>query len=130
MEMEIESVEVIPMRGESIWEDTKNDFEVFGITTSLEEWKTQILSDHEREMKSINDDFPSMVSSSFGEDCMDFASRQSAYMLKPVGKFDDTLYMAKTIFVKSLDDVKLEGPLYKIKTKDDGYQIRFGSKEK
>jgi hypothetical protein len=41
--MEIESVEVIPMRKDSIWEDVNTGFGVGFITTSFVEWKLYVL---------------------------------------------------------------------------------------
>jgi len=126
--MKIESVEVIPMRGESIWEDTENPFEVMAISTSFDEWKKQMIIEHQREKEdhyyNPNDPYHSIT---FDSDCMDFAENQFAYMLAPTGKFGSDVYISKTISVKTLDVFKLDGPLYKIRKTEDGeYQIRFG----
>lgn len=105
--MKIESVEVIPMRGESIWEDVKEAFDVSCITTSYDKWKEY--SDNQFKMYESMDE-----TILYDEECDIFARKQKAYMLGPVGIFGHTLYEAMTRESDSLDGVVLNGPLLSI----------------
>lgn len=102
--MKIESVEVIPMRGESIWENIKNDFEVFGITTSYDEW----------EKVSADNVLLDLDNYAVTEECFEFAKRQQAFMTAPTAKFGDVLFVSRTRRAKSLDGLKIDGPLHQV----------------
>lgn len=102
--MKIESVEVIPMRGESIWEDIKNDFEVFGITTSYDEW----------EKVSANNVLLDLDNYAVTEECFGFAKQQQAFMTAPIAKFGDVLFVSRSRRARSLDGLKIDGPLYQV----------------
>lgn len=124
--MEIESVQVIPMRGESIWEDARNPFEVAGITTSYDEWLAKMKAhDAEEEQIEIAGELVPK-SMTFEDECIEFAKKQQGFMINPVAKFGDIIYMANAVKTETLQDFMIYGPLYKIKKNKDHYLVRYG----
>lgn len=104
--MKIESVEVIPMRKESIWEDVENDFEVAFITTDYVKWFTETAEGRAYFTESPN--------TKFTDECREFAKKQKAFMTSPTGIFGDNLYVAATKSVDSLEGIRIQGPLYTV----------------
>lgn len=103
--MEIESVTVIPMSKESKWEDMPAAFQVCFITTSFKDWYINVLEQSNK--------FENMK---IDEVCIAFAKKQQAFMLAPTGIFGQTMYVAKTRIVETLDGLVIDGPLYHITT--------------
>jgi hypothetical protein len=109
--VEIESIQVIPMRKDSIWEDVKNYFDVSYITTSFAEWKVHVL---EKEALVKSENIQLNTHSKFTKDCFEFASKHKAFMLASTGLFGDSLYMAITSRTDSLEGFVVDGPLYMV----------------
>ena len=112
--MKIESVEVIPMRKDSIFEDeTLQQFECISITTSYDEWKLH----HDKYMKEYQKFQTTAPHPEFDEHCERFAKGQSAFMLAPVAKFDQSMYEVRTKSVENPDQLFMfadSGPLFSI----------------
>ena len=106
--MKIESVEVIPMAKESKWEDVPRQFEVSMITTDYVVWFTKMYDDY---LSYAPDGFPKPE---LDESCVLFAKKQHAFMLAPTAIFGSLVYVAKSRSTESLDNVVLDGPLYRL----------------
>lgn len=115
--MQIESVEVIPMSKESKWEDAPKTFEVSMITTDYVKWLT-----------SMYDEYLDSANSGIDGACILFAKRQQAFMLAPTAIFGSTVYCAVSRVTETLDNLQLDGPLYRVQTlriddKDSGKSV-------
>lgn len=112
----IESVEVIPMRKDSMFEDTPlRSFEC-SLTTSYEQWRPivdeQIDSDIGAEGYAKFRKRPE-----FDDVCEKFARAQKAYMMNPTGIFHDVVYVAQNVIVPTEDHLLAlsnAGPLYSV----------------
>jgi hypothetical protein len=102
--MKIESIEVIPMTKESKWEDVPRQFEVSMITTNFGEWFTRMYDD------VLSYDTKANIDS----ECIKFAKKQQAFMLAPTAIFGSQVYVAKSRLSETLDDVVIDGPLYRV----------------
>jgi hypothetical protein len=105
--MIITSVEVIQMSKESKWEDIPREFEVSNITTDYLKWSDNmfdhILSYTETDCVPEIDNF-----------CLEFAKKHQAYMLAPTAKFGHLFYLSESKVVDTLDNVIIDGPLYRV----------------
>ena len=103
--MKIESVEVIPSTKESKFEDVEHEFEVFGMTTSFDEWETLMAEKAKRDKEII----------SYDDQCRNYALKHQAFMTAPVAIFGNT-YMAATreIELDYLDSMPPLGPLFSV----------------
>ena len=108
--MKIESVEVIPMSKESKWEDAPRKFEVSMITTDYVTWFTKMYDDY---LSYATDGFHKLE---LDEACVLFAKKQQAFMLAPTAIFGPIVYASKSRSADTLDDVVIDGPLYRIET--------------
>jgi len=114
--MKIESVQVIPSRKDSMFEETPlNTFDCT-ITTSYDEWKTA----HDANIGLYTD--TSSIEKvkkqpEFDELCERFAKTQKAYMVAPTALFHDTVYVARTVAMPTEDHLLAmsnTGPLYMV----------------
>lgn len=112
--MKIESVEVIPMRKESIWEDISNPFEVAGITTSYEEWEKFFVDYINKQNRMSDHSFSIKIE--FNDECKKFAKLQHAFMTTPTSLFGKITFVSKSIKVNTLENMVLEGPLHNVHT--------------
>lgn len=126
--MKIESVEVIPMRKDSIFEEKYEDTFDCTITTSYEEWLEPMMNIIDKN----NDLGLESIFSEFDSVCEEFAKSQKAYMIQPAAIFHSTMYIAKTSQVEKeeLYAISNKGPLYMVyKMKNSGkYMLRVGVK--
>lgn len=106
--MKIESIEVIPMSKDSKWEETKEPFEVFEVTTSYSKWLIDCV---EKSSSGWNGQDFEMDSN-----CLEFAQKQSVFMTAPTAKFGNALFVSYTRRTPSLKDVLIDGPLYRVFT--------------
>lgn len=103
--MKIESVEVIPSTKESKFEDVEHEFEVFGMTTSFDEWETFMIEKAKRDKEII----------SYDDQCRRFALKHKAFMMAPVAMFGNTYAsIAREIEVEYLDSMPPLGPLFSV----------------
>lgn len=112
--MNIESVEVIPMRKESMFDETPLQSFECSLTTSYDEWKPVIdkfissdLSEYEKLYKKYE----------FDGICEKFAKAQKAFMLGPTGIFHDNIYIAKSVALPTAEHLfamSNTGPLYMV----------------
>lgn len=113
--MKIESIEVIPMNKESIFESEElNIFECVSITTSYDEWK--VMHDKHLEMIGYIPD-RSTKSPYFDEICEEFAKNHKAFMTAPTAKFGNEVYEAKTRVAETEEELyafEASGPLYSV----------------
>jgi hypothetical protein len=116
--MQIESVQVIPSRKDSLFEDTPlNGFECT-ITTSYDEWKSVM----DRHLAVETPSTPNAWSVTrkppeFDDVCERFAKAQKAFMTGPTAIFHDNLYMARTVAMPTEDHLfamSNTGPLYMV----------------
>jgi hypothetical protein len=100
--IKIESVQVIPSRKDSIFEDdfVEETFECYSFTTSYQNWLGEF-SEHDYQYN-------------FDLSCREFAKRQNIFMTGPTAKFGKTVYVAKSLQTKSLEDFPINGPLYRV----------------
>lgn len=114
--MKIESVEVIPMRKESMFEAAPLQSFECSLTTSYNEWRTNI----DRSLSFIinQSDYGKVKRNpEFDDVCEKFAKSQKAYMTEPTGIFHDIVYTARTIALPTTDHLfamSNTGPLYMI----------------
>lgn len=112
--MKIESVEVIPMRKDSMFEETPlNTFECSMITTSYDQWKSTIEDYVKRE--SEYDKIRKLPE--YDSVCERFAKVQKAFMTAPTAIFHDSVYLARAVRLPSEDHLfamSNTGPLYTI----------------
>jgi hypothetical protein len=112
--MKIESVEVIPMRKESMFEETPlNTFEC-SLTTSYDEWRPHI-DKHLDYSKDLGDFSKVKKHPEFDEVSEKFARSQKAYMMGPTGIFHDIVYQARSVALPDEDHLfalSNTGPLY------------------
>lgn len=113
--MKIESVQAIPSRKDSLFEETPlNQFECT-ITTSYDEWKTAISEwmdmlyggEHDKVKKKPE----------FDDVSEQFARAQRAYMTNPTAMFHDMLYEARSVRLPTVDHLMAlsnTGPLYMV----------------
>jgi len=106
--MKIESVEVIPSTKESKFEDVEHEFEVFGMTTSFDEWETFMI-------EKIKQDAEVNKHMSYDDQCRNYALKHQAFMTAPIAIFGNT-YMAATreIELGYLDLMPPLGPLFSV----------------
>lgn len=111
--MKIESVEVIPMRKDSMFEDTPLQSFECSLTTSYDEWRPNIETalgynyggDYDKVMKKPE----------FDDACEKFARSQKAFMMGPTGIFHDIVYTARSVALPTADHLfamSNTGPLY------------------
>jgi len=110
--MEIESIEVIPMSKESKWEDLPRIFEVSMITTDYVTWFTRMYDD----IFSYNID-SNIINPKLDESCLSFAKKQQAFMLAPTASFGSIIYAVNSKMVDTLDNIVINGPLYRVNYK-------------
>lgn len=110
--MKIESMEVIPMNKESIFEENElYTFECVNITTSYDEWKIM----HDANLENYNKLLSRKTNPDFDSDCELFARSHKAFMLGPTAKFDRIFYEVKTRIAHSREQLftfEHLGPLY------------------
>lgn len=121
--MEIESIEVIPMNKESIFNDMKEPFEVCGLTTSLTEWMEWVKARINHDIFDIDLSDPIIKS---------FIENQSLFMTLPFSKIGSMLFESRSILVEKeqLEYLKLDGPLhniYKIQVEDKTKEMIHGT---
>jgi len=103
--MKIESVEVIASTKESKFEDVEHEFEVFGMTTSFDEWETLMAEKAKRDKEII----------SYDDQCRNYALKHQAFMTAPVAIFGNTYApVACKIEVEYLDSMPPLGPLFSV----------------
>jgi hypothetical protein len=114
--MKIESVEVIPMRKDSMFENVPIQSFECNLTTSYEEWRP--LVDQYLNLYKSGDDYSKVEKKpEFDEVCEKFAKLQKAYMTGPTGIFHDSVYIARAVALPSADHLLAlsnTGPLYMV----------------
>jgi len=105
--MKIESIEVIQMTKESKWEDVPQRFEVSMITTDYDTWFTRVYG------AAISSNIEELVPK-LDETCLSFAKRQQAFLLAPTAIFGPVVYSAVSRAADTLDDIVIDGPLYRV----------------
>lgn len=112
--MKIESVEVIPMRKDSMFEDTPlRSFEC-SLTTSYEQWRP-IVDNHLSFNMDAGDYSKVKKGPEFDSVCEKFAKSQKAFMTGPTGIFHDIVYVARSVAMPTEDHLfamSNTGPLY------------------
>lgn len=112
--MKIESVEVIPMRKDSMFEAVPLQGFDCSLTTSYEEWRP--LVDKHLSFHTSTDAFPmTRKSPEFDEVCEKFARSQKAFMTGPTGIFHDIVYTARSVALPTAEHLFAMsniGPLY------------------
>ena len=112
--MKIESVEVIPMRKDSIFEETPLKSFECSLTTSYDEWRP-IVDKHISFNVGAGDYEKIKKRPEFDTVCEKFAKSQKAYMTGPTGIFHDIIYQARSVAMPSEDHLfamSNTGPLY------------------
>ena len=114
--MKIESVQLIPMRKDSMFEEIPlNTFDC-SLTTSYDEWHP-IVNKSLNFDKVIGDYSKVKKNPEFDEVCEKFARSQKAYMMEPTGIFHDMVYIARSVTLSNEDHLfalSNTGPLYMI----------------
>ena len=112
--MKIESVEVIPMRKDSMFEETLLQSFDCSLTTSYDEWRP-LVDKHLNFDMGTGDYAKIKKRPEFDAVCEKFARAQRAYMTGPTGIFHDNVYVARTVAVPTADHLfamSNTGPLY------------------
>lgn len=115
--MKIESVEVIPMRKESMFEAIPTQSFDCSLTTSYEEWRLIIADTHLSFNPAAGDYSKLKKPPEFDEVCEEFARAQKAYMIGPTGIFHDIVYAARSVKLPTADHLfamSNTGPLYMV----------------
>jgi hypothetical protein len=100
--MKIESVEVIPMRKDSMFENVPIQSFECNLTTSYEVWRP--LVDQYLNLYESRDNYSKVEKKpEFDEVCEKFAKSQKAYMTGPTGIFHDSVYIARAVALPSAD---------------------------
>jgi hypothetical protein len=114
--MKIESVEVIPMRKDSMFEGVPLQSFDCSLTTSYEEWRPLI--DQRLNFDASGGDYSKVKKHpEFDEVCEKFAKLQKAYMTGPTSIFHDIVYVARTVALPTADHLfamSNTGPLYMV----------------
>lgn len=112
--MKIESIEVIPMRKDSMFEAIPLQSFECSLTTSYEQWRP--LVDKHLSFNTETGDYSKVKKHpEFDEVCEKFAKSQKAYMTGPTGIFHDNVYEARAIALPTVDHLfamSNTGPLY------------------
>ena len=114
--MKIESIEVIPMRKDSIFEETPLKSFECSLTTSYDEWRP-IVDKHISFDTGAGDYEKIKKRPEFDEVCEQFAKAQKAYMLGPTGIFHAIVYTARAVSMPTKDHlfaISNTGPLYMV----------------
>lgn len=114
MIMKIESVEVIPMRKDSMFEAVPVQGFDCSLTTSYDQWRP-IVDTHLSYNTGTGDYSKVKKSPEFDEVCEKFAKSQKAFMTGPTGIFHDIVYTAKSVALPTADHLfamSNVGPLY------------------
>lgn len=115
--MKIESIEVIPMNKESIFEATSVGTFECSITTSYEEWRPLVDRYLDLNLDDYGDYSKVQKQPEFDEVCEEFARSQKAFMTGPTGIFHDIVYTARTVKLLTSDHLfamSNSGPLYMV----------------
>lgn len=114
--MKIESVEVIPMRKDSLFEATPlQGFECSFITTSYDEWRPAVIDEYLK--RTAENQSKISQPQEFDDVCEKFAKSQKAFMLAPTAIFHDRVYVAKTAKLPTPDHLFAMGnvgPVYMV----------------
>jgi hypothetical protein len=89
------------------WENTSAYFEVFGITTDYVTWATEMYDD----VLSYPIENPESL---IDKACITFAKKQHAFMLSPTALFGKLTYVAESIVTEKLENIRIDGPLYRV----------------
>ena len=99
----IESIEVIPMNKESIFDEPYSEDEIVNIAITYEEWET-FNYNRTNEMNSsstFNSDFKDEVK----DDLLEFAKKAKGYMINPTAKIGTKMIVAKTYKANSIEEL-------------------------
>jgi hypothetical protein len=122
----IESVEVIPMNKESIFEDEQYiDDETYGVTNNKDEWMVAIQDQFDK--MSVLGGGKGVIG---GDERLDaFVDSVDTYMLAPAAKMGTSILLAKARKIESLDTLSELDPkrvaLYYITEFDNCYVVRY-----
>lgn len=103
MNSKIESIELIPMNKESIFDEPYVEDEIVNIAVSYEEWKT-FNYNRTNEMNS-NSNFNTEFKDEVKEDLLEFAKKVKGYMISPTAKIGTKMIVAKTNKVESIKEL-------------------------
>lgn len=115
--MKIESIEVIPMNKESIFEAVPLQGFDCSLTTSYEEWRPLVDRYLDLNLDDYGDYLKVQKQPEFDEVCEKFARSQKAFMTGPTGIFHDIVYTARSVKLPTADhlfSMSNTGPLYMI----------------
>lgn len=101
----IESIEVIPMNKESIFEEPYSEDEIFGCSLSYQEWKQKVAP----RITTYESEKADEVWFGFGLDLLSetdaIAAKFKGFMFGPTAKYGKHILIAKSRTAKSVEDI-------------------------